>query len=402
MKLSGLLGNRQQAPPGVTGTARVQRRGRSQPWRRDFSRQLKPGDIAVLDQADIDRRVAEQLIAAEVAGVVNARAAISGRYPNVGPEVLLASGIPLIDEVGDQALQRIKDGSTLRLHECEVFTGRGSAERMVARGVEHDAQTVAARLIDAKAAMTAQLEAFSANTIEFLRDEGMLVLESAGLPELAVSLHDRHVLVVAPGCGADDVKRLRGYLREFHPVLFGVNSGADAINGAGYRPDVIVGDPELVETATLKRGGEVVVPAHFDGYAPGLERVQDLGVPAATLSSSGNAEDLALLLADAGDPCVVVTLGMDASLREFLDSRRSGSNPCTFLTRMRLGGKLVDASAVAALQRNRVPTSMVLLLIVAVVAVAWVALAVSGVGQLYFGVGIEPGTVPGLIEGLFS
>ncbi|HEX5115737.1 MAG TPA: putative cytokinetic ring protein SteA [Pseudonocardiaceae bacterium] len=374
MKLPGLLARSARELPGVIGIARVDRRTG------DLLRRVGPGDIVVVNQLDLDRRTADALVAADVAGVVNAAQSISGRFPNLGPEILVAAGVPLIDNVGSAVMHDIKEGVRLRLHEGTVYLG----ERELATGTEQTAASVADQMIEAKAGMSAQLEAFSANTIEFLRRERTLLLDGVGVPDLYVSIKDREVLVVVPGLGhAEELRRLRRYLKEHRPVLIGVETGADTLRSAGYTPDVIVGDPDGISTETLLCGAEVVVPAHADGHAPGIERVQDLGVGAVTFPASGNAEDLALLLADAHGAGLVVTVGSQATLAEFLDRGRSGSNPSTFLTRLKLGSRLVDGKAVATLHRARVSTGAVLLLILAVLIAIGVALAVSGAGPTY-------------------
>ncbi|GAA0264297.1 putative cytokinetic ring protein SteA [Saccharothrix mutabilis subsp. mutabilis] len=380
MKLSGLLSRANHDLPGVTGVARVDRRAG------DLLRRLSPGDIAVLDQVDLDRRTAEALVTAEVAGVVNASPSISGRFPNLGPELLLEAGIPLVDGVGTGVLRELKDGTKLRLHDGAVWVG----EREVARGVEQSAESVADAMIEAKAGMAAQLEAFSANTIEFLRRERALILDGIGVPEVYVPIRDRQVLVVAGGPRhAEELRRLRRYIREYRPVLVGVEAGADTLHDAGYKPDIIVGDPDGIGTETLRAGSEVVVPAQTDGHAPGLERIQDLGIGAVTFPASGNAEDLALLLAEAHGASLVVTVGLQAGLREFLDRGHSGSNPSTFLTRLKLGSKLVDGAAVATLHRSRVSLGVMVLLVLAAVVAMVAALAVSGVGQVYVDVAVD-------------
>jgi uncharacterized membrane-anchored protein len=374
MKLPGLLTRTSRALPGVIGVARVDRRTG------DLLRRVGHGDIVVFNQLDLDRRTADALVAAEVAGVVNVSASISGRFPNLGPEILVSAGIPLIDNVGAAVLHDVKEGWRLRLHEGSVFIG----ERELASGTEQTAESVADQMIEAKAGMSAQLEAFSANTIEFLRRERTMILDGVGVPELFVSLKDKEVLVVAPGHDhADELRSLRRYIKEHRPVLIGVESGADTLHAAGYKPQVIVGDPDGIRTETLLCGAEVVVPAHTDGHAPGLERVQDLGIGAVTFPASGNAEDLALLLADTHGASLVVTVGSQATLAEFLDRGRSGSNPSTFLTRLKLGSRLVDGKAVATLHRARVATGAVLLLILAVAIAVVVALAVSDAGPIY-------------------
>jgi len=380
MKFSGLLSRANHELPGVTGIARVDRRTG------DLLRRLSPGDVAVLDHLDIDRRTAEALLAAGVVGVVNASPSISGRYPNLGPELLVEAGVPLIDGVGTGVLRALKDGVKLRLHDGAVHVG----DREVARGVEQSAESVADAMIEAKAGMSAQLEAFSANTIEFLRRERALILDGVGVPEVYVPIRDRQVLVVAGGPRhAEELRGLRKYIREHRPVLVGVDAGADTLHDAGYTPDVIVGDPDGIGTRTLKAAAEVVVPAHTDGHAPGLERIQDLGIGAVTFPASGNAEDLALLLAEAHGASLIVTVGLRAGLREFLDRGHSGSNPSTFLTRLRLGGKLVDGEAVATLHRGRVSLGAICLLVGAAVAAMVAALAVSGVGQVYVDAAVD-------------
>lgn len=374
MKFPGLLARSTRELPGVIGIARVDRRTG------DLLRRIGPGDIVVVNQVDLDRRTADALVAAEVAGVVNAAPSISGRFPNLGPEILIGAGIPLIDDVGSAAMHDIKEGARLRLHEGTVYLG----ERELATGVRQTAESVADQLIEAKAGMSAQLEAFSANTIEFLRRERNMLLDGVGVPELYVPIRGREVLVVVPGLGhAEELRRLRRYLKEHRPVLVGVETGADTLRAAGYKPQVIVGDPDGISTETLLCGAEVVVPAHADGHAPGIERVQDLGIGAVTFPASGNAEDLALLLADAHGASLVVTVGSQATLAEFLDRGRSGSNPSTFLTRLKLGSRLVDGKAVATLHRARVSTGAVLLLILAVLVAIGVAVAVSDAGETY-------------------
>jgi uncharacterized membrane-anchored protein len=334
----------------------------------------------VLDQIDLDRATADALVDADVTGVVNASPSISGRFPNLGPEIVVGAGIALVDGVGPELLRAVKEGSKIRLDGGGVYLG----EKEVGRGVQQTIETIADLLIEAKAGLSAQLEAFSANTIEFLRRERTLILDGVGVPELRAPIYRNQVLVVASGRDhVEDLKRLKRYIAEHRPVLVGVDGGADALHHLGYRPNVIVGDPDRLATETLRSGAEVVVPAHMDGHAPGLERVQDLGVAAVTFPASGNAEDLALLLADTHGADLVVTVGFQATLHEFLDRGRSGSNPSTFLTRLKLGSKVVDGKAVAALHRSRVSIGAVVILVLAALVAVAVGLAVSGVGDAY-------------------
>jgi uncharacterized membrane-anchored protein len=394
MKLTGLLSRSNQAKPGLTGVARVDRRTG------DLLRRIGSGDIVVLDQVDLDRATADALVDAAVAGVVNASPSISGRFPNLGPEIVVAAGIELIDGVGQEVLRVVREGSRIRLHEGGVFVG----DKEVGRGAVQNVETIADLMIEAKAGMSAQLEAFSANTIEFLRRERTLILDGVGVPPLDVVIRNHQVLIVASGKDhAEDLRHLKRYIAEHRPILIGVDGGADTLHQQGYRPNVIVGDPDRLSTDTLRSGAEVVVPAHFDGHAPGLERVQDLGIGAVTFPASGNPEDLALLLADTHGADLVVTVGFQATLSEFLDRGRSGSNPSTFLTRLKLGAKIVDGKAVATLHRSRVSVGAVALLVIAALIAVVVGLAVSGVAGAYLDWMVNTwNSLTSWIEGIFS
>jgi uncharacterized membrane-anchored protein len=389
MRLNGLSPRRGGPLPGVAGVARVGRRFEALVGR------LRHGEIAVLDQVDLDGRTAGALVKAGVAGVVNASLSISGRFPSLGPEMLLDAGITLIDGVGSSALRVIKNGSRLRLHDGGVFSG----ERELARGTQHTRESIADLVIEAKIGMSAQLEAFSANTIEFLRRERTLIWDGVGVPELHRPIRHRQVLVAAPGLGhAEELRSLRWYLAAHRPVLIGVASAADTLRALRHPPDVIVGDPDGISTVTLRSGAEIVIPTHLDGHAPGLERIQDLGVGAVTFTASGNAEDLALLLADTHGASLVVTVGFQATLGEFLDRERSDSTPSTFLTRLRLGSRLVDGTAVARLRPSRVPLATVLVLVLATLIAAAVTMAVSGAGEVWLAWAID--TWHGLVSWL--
>jgi uncharacterized membrane-anchored protein len=372
MKLPGLMHRTRSELPGVTGVARVDRHTDA------LLRRLRRGDVAVLDQVDLDRATADALVAAEVGAVVNAAPSISGRFPNLGPEILVDAGIPLVDAVGGEVLHAVKDGSRVRVHDGVVYAG----EQVLAEGVAQTPESVADALVEAKSGLAHQLEAFAANTIEFMRRERALLLDGLGVPDVEVDLNGRQVVVVAAGYDhVADLGRLRRFIKEYRPRLIGVGAGADALLAAGHRPDLIVGNPAEVSNEALTCGADVVVPAFTDGHAPGLHRVQDLGAGAVTFPSSANPEDLALLLAHHRGASMIITVGLSATMGEFLDRGRSGSNASTFLTRLQTGGQVVDGRMVAALYRNRLSGWVVLSLLLAVAAAAVAALVVSHVGD---------------------
>jgi uncharacterized membrane-anchored protein len=354
MKLAALLSRSTESLPGVSGIARVDRNTAR------LLRRVGPGDIVILDELDLDRITADALVEAGVLAVVNASPSISGRYPNLGPEVVVANGISLIDATNDDVFKKVKDGSKIRLDEGNVYAG----ERRLAEGRELTEAEISDRMIEAKSGLAAHLEAFSGNTIEFVRTESPLLIDGIGVPDIDLNLKDRHVVVVADGPDhVADLKNLKPFIKEYAPILIGVGTAADTLMKAGYRPDLIVGDPEDITTATLRSGAEVVLPADSDGHAKGLERIQDLGIGAVTFPASGSPADLALLLADHHGAALIVTVGAAATLDEFFDRGRRDSNPATFLTRLKVGAKLVDAKAVATLYRSRVSGGAIALLV---------------------------------------
>ncbi len=366
--MTALLSRNAPPRPGIAGTARVDR---------DIDRLLRriiPGDIVVLDILDLDRITADALVDAGVTGVVNASTSISGRYPNLGPEVLVANGIALVDDAGPEAFKKIKDGAKIRLNNGGVYSG----DRRLVLGTERTDHDIATLMHEAKSGLVAHLEGFAGNTIEFIRSESPLLIDGIGIPEIDVDLRRRHVVLVADEPhAADDLKCLKPFIKEYQPVLIGVGDGADVLRKGGYRPQLIIGDPQNLSAEVLKCGAQVVLPADADGHAPGLERIQDLGVGAMTFPAAGSAVDLALLLADHHGAALLVTAGHTASIETFFDRTRQRSNPSTFLTRLKVGEKLVDAKAVATLYRNRVSAGAIALLVftmlIAVIVALWVS-----------------------------
>lgn len=376
MHLPVLRRSRQHELPGVTGVARLDRRTKT------LTKRLAPGDIAIIDHVDIDRVSAEALVSAHAGAVVNAAPSISGRYPNLGPEIILAAGIPLVDDVGGEIFATVDEGRTLRLDGDTLYDG----ETVVAKGTAQDAASVSALMEEARAGLSVQLEAFAGNTMEYLKRERELLLDGVGVPDITTSLDGRHALIVVRGYHyREDLHVLRSYIREYRPVLIGVDGGADALVEAGYQPDLVVGDFDSVSDSTLQCGAELVVHAYRDGRAPGLERVRDLGLEAVVFPAAGTSEDIAMLLADDKGASLIVAVGTHATLIEFLDKGRAGM-ASTFLTRLRVGSKLVDAKGVSRLYRSRISSGSLLLLVAATIVVLAVAIGVSPLAHAYLGV----------------
>ncbi|MEO7753316.1 MAG: putative cytokinetic ring protein SteA [Terracoccus sp.] len=356
--------------PGVTGPARVDRRTK------DLTKRLKPGDIAVINHTDLDKVSAEALVTARPAAVVNAVPSTSGRYPNVGPQILIDAGIPLLDAAG-LAVMAVRDGSPLRVDGDDLWSG----ELKVASGRALDDALIEADMQLARAGLAVQIEAFATNTMEFIRKERDLLLDGIGTPPIRTVIDGRHCLIVVRGYHyREDLEALRPYIREYRPVLIGVDGGADAILEAGHRPDLIVGDMDSVSDRALRCGAEIVVHAYRDGRAPGLARVEALGIDTVVFPAAGTSEDVAMLLADDCGAELIVAVGTHVTLVEFLDKGRDGQ-ASTFLTRLRVGGKLVDAKGVSRLYRARIPGRLLLTMLAVGLLAFSVAVASTPIGQ---------------------
>lgn len=328
-----------QRQPGTAGLLRVEARTTR------LAPKLQRGDIAVLDQVDLDGATAQTLVARGVAAVVNAAPSTSGRYPNLGPQVLVSAGIPLLDGVGPGVLTALKDGHPGRVDGDALWVD----DTEVARGTRQDVTTVAAATELARAGVAAQLADLAGGTVSFLLEERGLLLEGVGLPPLRTPLRGRHVLLVGPAYGgAADLARLRRYRRRHQPVLVGVDGGGDVLLAAKLPVDLLVGDPGTMSEAALRAASEVVLRAEVEG----LERVHDLAVPVLSCATRAASEDLALLLVLHEGCALVVAAGVPRSLEELLDRGRLAASS-SLVTRVAAGSRLLPAEAAVLLTPGR-------------------------------------------------
>ena len=346
---------------------------------KDLTKRLRPGEIAIIDHEDIDRVAAEALVEWEPAAVLNVAASTSGRYPNAGPRILVDAGIVLVDSLGDEVFEGIRDGERITVEDGRVLL----EGEPIAEGARQDDASVSASQEASREGLSEQLELFAENTMEYMLRERDLLLDGIGAPEVATRMDGRPVLIVVRGYHyKEDLATLKPFLRENRPVIIGVDGGADAVLEAGFRPDMIIGDMDSVSDRALRSGSELVVHAYRDGRAPGMERLAELGLAEGAVSfpASGTSEDIAMLLADEKGASVIVAVGTHGTLEEFLDKGRAGMSS-TFLTRLRIGSKLVDAKGVSRLYRQRISTFQLVLLALAGLAALAVALWATPGGQ---------------------
>lgn len=345
---------------------------------KNLTGRLQPGNAAIIDHVDVDRVSAESLANAEVTVVINASRSVSGRYPNFGPQILLDADITVIDAVGPEIFERVAEGDRVLTDGGRVLTISGdelAAGTLLTQGRLDQQQD------EARQGLADQIIAFTENTMSYLREEKELLLEGVGVPTVRTSFEGHHVLLVVRGYDyREDLAALRAYITEYRPVLIGVDGGADALREAGYAPDMILGDMDSVSDATLRSGAELVVHAYRNGRAPGLERLKKLGLEAVVFPVLGTSEDAAMLLADSLDAQLIVAVGTHASLEEFLDKGRSGM-ASTFLTRLRVGPKLVDAKGVSRIYRSEVRGWHVVLLVLSALVALITAMAFTDFGS---------------------
>jgi uncharacterized membrane-anchored protein len=327
-----------------TGAAKLDRRTKN------LVRRLGPGDVAVIDHTDLDRVSAEELLESGVRVVVNVAPSQSGRFPNPGPLLLVRAGVRLIDAPGAPIFDEVSEGELLTVRGASVFRNGDC----VAAGRALSADELARSIAEQRGRVTEALEAFADNTLRYLREEGRLLSEGIDFPSLQTRFRDQHALVVARGPGYKrDLRIVRPYIRDFKPVLVGVDGGADALLEAGYKPDVIVGDMDSVSDRALRSRAEKVVHAYTDGAAPGSERIEELEVDYQVVRAPGISEDVALLLAYEKGAELIVAVGTHFNLIEFLERNREGMSS-TFVTRLKVGEILIDAKGVSRLVSRRV------------------------------------------------
>lgn len=383
--------------PLVSGSVRPGRRTKL------LVRHLVRGDIALIDHRDIDRVSAEELIAAGAAAVLNCQPSSSGTYPNLGPQLLVEAGIVLVDLPDDSLFDALSDGDPVVVRVLPAPAGvvgedSGAAVivpvsvevlrkgQLLARGELLDRRRVSAETELRRREIGEALERFAHNTIDHMREERELLAGRIALPRFATDFRDRSTLVVVRGAGHQrDLRALRPFIRDMRPVIVAVDGGADVLLEDGLKPHMIVGDMDSASEAALRCGAELVVHAYPDGRAPGRARLERLGLAFKLVPAPGTSQDVAMLLAAEKGASLIVSVGSQLNLVEFLDRNRSGMSS-TFLTRLRIGEILVDAKGVSRLYRPQPGLTPLLVVIaaglIALVAVVWMSPALRDVAEL--------------------
>ena len=332
-------GARADAP--IEGTARLGQRTKH------LVKRLRPGEIAVIDHMDVDRIAAEELIESGVVAVLNAAPSSSGRYPNAGPLMLARAGIRLLDAPELDLFERLKDGDRVRILGDAIYLG----EEEIGRGRVLAVTELERQMQEHRDRIDQALGEFAENTVTHVREETDLLTGNIAFPPTRASFRDRHVLIVVRGeRHRRDLKALRAYIRDVRPLIVAVDGGADGVLEAGLKPDMILGDMDSAGDEALRCGAELIVHAYPDGRAPGRERLLEAGLRHQVVPAAGTSEDVAMLMAHEKGAALIVSVGAHFNLVEFLDRKRGGMSS-TFLTRLRIGERLVDAKGVSRLYK---------------------------------------------------
>ena len=375
------LRTRPHVDTGVAGTARTDRRTAA------LLPRLRSGDIAVIDQVDLDGPTAEALVEAGVVAVVNRASMISGRFPNRGPQILVDAGIPMVDQAagtgGRDLFAAAADGRRVLVRGSSLIVG----DQEVAEGRVVTADDVADQLAGAEAGLSTQLHTLTHNSAEFLRREEALLLHGEGVPQVQTRLRNRPVVVVAQGPDdAVELRRIRRYLREVKPVVVATGEGLALARSAGLTPDIVVLDSRVEDlplATELRACRDVVVteaPGGVRSGGAGSDRFDRIDVRAVPMRTTAAPADAALLLADAGGATPIVGVGLRGTVEEFLDGGRDGLGS-GFVTRLKVGPRLVDASAVPMLYSGQLRARHAYLVLLIGLVVVAAAIATTDVGH---------------------
>lgn len=327
----------------IKGIARLDKKTKN------LVKRLNPGDIAIIDHTDLDEVAVNSLLETRVKAVINAAPSMSTAYPNSGPLLLVKAGIKLIDCPGTELFQKVTEGDELEVKDGQVLR----AGKLLVAGHELDEDYIQEKMEATRSNLEAVLSGFVQNTMDYAKNEIGLICGQYKAPEIKAAFKGKHALIIVRGKNyKEDLKAIKSYIDDVKPVLIGVDGGADALTEFGLQPDIIVGDMDSVSDKMLLSGAELVVHAYPDGRAPGMARLKELGLTAASYAAPGTSEDIAMLMAYDNGAELIVAVGTHSNMIDFLEKGRKGMSS-TFLVRAKVGSILVDAKGVSKLYRSR-------------------------------------------------
>ncbi|AKL95314.1 thiamin pyrophosphokinase [Clostridium aceticum] len=340
---------------------------------KNLAGRIEEGNIAIIDHRDLDEVAANSLINKKVAAVINCEMSISGRYPNLGPSMLEKAKVNIYDVIKGDLFDVLKDGDSIIIKGDKIFF----EDREIATLLELTSSKISQLLAMAETNLEIELEKFIDNTLTYAHKEKDFILGKLNIPMINTVIQDKQVLVVVRGQDyRKDLSAVLPYIKEMKPILIGVDGGADALLEFGFAPDIIIGDMDSVTDRCLKVCKEIIVHAYPNGKAPGLERVQQLNLNGITFPAPGTSEDIAMLLAYEKGADLIVAVGTHSNMIDFLEKGRKGM-ASTFLVRLKVGSKLVDARGVSKLYHRRITAKHILWMIFAALTPIIITLSIS-------------------------
>lgn len=315
---------------------------------------IKTGQIAVIQHPDIDEIAAQSLIEKKVKAVINFSDSMTGTYPTIGLKKLIENKIPVFDVLkGYEYFNQLRDDQHLEIdrERNQIFVIDSHIPPFpITLWTMDKWENV---YFHAAQNLEHELNRFIDNTLQYAAKEKSFVLKPIPIPSLKTRIKGKHVVVVVRGNHyREDLTAIHSYIEEVRPVLIGVDGGADALIEHGFTPDIIIGDMDSVSDKALHSGAELIVHAYPDGTAPGLLRIEQIGLKAKMIPSLGTSEDIAMLLAYEKQAEIIVALGAHSNMIDFLEKGRKGM-ASTMLVRMKIGTKLIDAKGVSKLYQPK-------------------------------------------------
>ena len=340
---------------------------------KNLVKRLLPSDIAIIDHKDLDEVAANSLLETKVRVVINASPSLSEDYPNPGPLILVGSGIHLIDNVGKEIMTAVTEGQEIEIiNEQIILNGK-----LIAEGKLLNIVYIKEKMLETQKHINRVLSKFVQNTLEYAQNEIGMILGEVEVPATKTVFKNKHTLIVVRGKNyKEDLNAITSYINEVKPVLVAVDGGADALCEFGYQPDVIIGDMDSISDKMLRCGAELIVHAYTNGKAPGLERLNEMGLSAKTFPAPGTSEDIAMLLAYEKGADLIVAVGTHSNMYDFLEKGRKGM-ASTFLVRLKVGSVLVDAKGVSKLYKSNIKARYLAQIILAAMLPFTIILVIS-------------------------
>lgn len=340
---------------------------------KNLAKRIKAGDIALIDHMDIDEMAGYSLSQNNIKAVLNISSSISGKYPNLGPKILSDYGIYILDEVDREIWDMVQEGDEIEICGNRIYKDGN----YLVSGKVLTRDKIKDKIKKAALNLNNEIENFVQNTLETAQKEKHLITGEIQVPDIDTEISGRHTLVVVRGHRyKEDLQTILSYVREVKPVIIAVDGGADAVREFGLNPHIIIGDMDSVSDESLLGGAEIIVHAFPRGGAPGLQRIQGMGLKAKVFPSPGTSEDIAMLLAFEKDSELIVAVGTHSNIIDFFEKGRKGM-ASTFLVRLRVGSRLIDARGVSQLYRGKIKNSLVIGLFAAALIPVFVLIAYS-------------------------